>query len=436
MTERSILAAVSGIDANQTYLDSIANNISNADTVGYKEGDVVFEDLLTEQLSGASAPPAAGGAGVDPVAVGSGVRVGATEVNLSEGSLEQTSQPTDVAIQGNGFLVVDSGGQQTFTRDGSLTVDANGSLATQDGGLIMGWQANGSGVIDTNAPVTGITIPTGETIPASATTNLSLGGNLTAWDGVGTPPVETTTLNAYDSLGNTVPVTLTFTGVAGQANEWTVQGTVTTPSGGTANLWSTTSPPTVTFDPSTGQVSAVSGSTTAADGAFTLPVTTMPTGYSFPTGDTWDIVFPPPGSASAVTQFSGQETLQLESQNGHAAGTLQSYSIADDGTITGSFSDGTTLALGQIALATFTNPAGLIDNGAGLYAESANSGQAAIGIAGTGARGTLLGGELEQSNVDLGTELTDLITAQEAYEANTKVLTSTQQAIQSLESVA
>jgi flagellar hook protein FlgE len=128
--------------------------------------------------------------------------------------------------------------------------------------------------------------------------------------------------------------------------------------------------------------------------------------------------------------------MSIESQDGHASGTLQSYSIGSDGIIRGSFSSGTTLNLGQIALASFANPSGLADNGGGLYSATANSGQANVGAASSGARGSLLGGELEQSNVNLGSELTNLIGAQEAYQANTKVLTSTQQVIQALESVA
>jgi len=433
MTERSVLAAVSGIQANQTYLDSIGNNIANADTVGYKSSQVQFQDLLAEQISGASGPTA-GGAGINPVAVGSGVRVAANEVNLQEGSLEQTGNPNDVAIQGGGYLVVQSGGQQLFTRDGSLTTDGNGNLSTQSGGLIMGWQASGSGTVNTNAPLTAIKIPQGETIGATATTALDLGGNLPAWSGTGTAPVETTTYNAYDALGNVVPVTLTFTGVTGTANAWTVQGTVPNPAGGAASkIWATA--PTITFDPTTGGVKSITGVTANADGSFSLPAGTMPTGYSFPTGDTWSFNFPAPGTANAVTQYAAASTIQINQQDGYASGTLQSYSIGSDGTITGAFSNGATLALGQIALASFANAGGLSDQGGGLYATSPNSGQALIGTPGTGGRGALLGGELEQSNVDLGTELTNLITAQEAYTANTKTLTTSSQVIQALENV-
>lgn len=439
MTEKSILAAVSGIDANQTYLDSIGNNIANVNTIGYKAGEMEFQDLLSQQLSGASAPstsPASGG--VDPVAIGSGVRVDANELDLSEGTLEDTGQPNDVAIQNSGYLVVESEGQQLYTRDGSLTLDANGDLTTQDGALVQGWQANGSGQINNNAPLSAITIPTGETVGAQATTELTVGGNLPAWTGSGTPPTAvTTTYNAYDSLGDAIPVTLTFTPTASAANTWTVQGTVPNTNGkGTTNLWSTA--PTIVFN-SSGQITSITGATTNTDGSFSLPITSgqlTTAGYTdVPSGDTWNIDFPAPNSVGAVTQLASAASLQLLSTDGHTSGTLASYSIGQDGTITGAFTNGTTLALGQIALADFANPGGLDDQGGGLYASSPNSGQALIGVPGTGGRGTLLGGELEQSNVDLGTELTNLINAQEAYTANTKVLTTTNDVIQSLEEV-
>ena len=439
MTQQSMLAAVSGIAANQTYLDEVANNIANVNTVGYKAGSVQFQDLLSQQLSGASAPSANGtSGGINPVAIGSGVRVGANQLNLNEGTFEQTGQPTDVAINGAGYLVVENGGQQQFTRDGSLTQDANGDLTTQGGALVQGWIANASGVVNNNGPLTAIKIPTGATIGASATTELTVGGNLPAWNGTGTPPSDvTTTYNAYDQLGNVIPVTLTFSpGTA--ANTWTVQGTIPNASGsGTTKLF--TSPPTITFD-TTGQITSISGVTANSDGSFSLKTTgTLGSGgagyTNLPASASWNINFPAPGSAGDVTQFNSAKSLQIQSGDGHTSGQLTNYSIGADGTITGSFSNGTTLALGQIALAGFANPGGLSDQGGGLFAAGPNSGQALIGAPGTGGRGQLLGGELEQSNVDLGTELTDLINAQEAYTANTKVLTATNTSIQSLEAV-
>ena len=458
MTQQSILSAVSGIQANQTYLDSIANNIANVNTNGYKSESVQFQDLLAQQLTGASAPTATAG-GVDPIAIGSGVQIGTTQLNLNEGSLETTGQPTDVAINGSGYLVVNNNGQQLYTRDGALTQDANGNLVTASGALVQGWMANGSGTVNNSSPIGNLKIPTGESIGATPSTTFTIGGNLPAWSGstTATPPSVTTTLNAYDALGNAIPVTMTFTGVAGSANTWQVDATIPGPSGQTFDLFSgSTTPPSASTLPqikftSSGQIDPTStGLTKNPDGSYSIkPAITAATlqgdagaGYSFPstvpgtaTPLSWTFNLPAANSAGAVTQYASSSSLQLQGTNGHTSGTLSGFSIAKDGTITGSFSNGTTLALGQIALADFANPGGLADQGGGLYASSPNSGQPLIGVPGTGARGQLLGGELEQSNVDLGTELTNLINAQEAYTANTKVLTATNAVIQALEAV-
>ncbi len=429
--EQSLIAAVSGIEANQTYLDVVGSNIANANTTGYKSESAVFTDLLAEQVAGASAPlPAGQGAGINPVAVGSGVRIGAVSNDQAQGTLQQTNQPTDVAIQGQGFFVAVAGGQQLYTRAGHLAIDANGDLSTPTGGVIQGWEASNQGVLDTNAPTTAVTIPAGKVMQAQPTTELTMGGNLPAWNGSGTPPVVTTSMNAYDSLGDTVPVTLTYTGVAGTADQWTVQGSVPIPSGGSTTLWTT--PPTVAFSPTTGQVSSITGATTNANGSFSLPVSTMPSGYPFPAGDVWNVNFPAPGSAGAVTQFAGQQTFEAVGQDGNASGTLESFTIGNDGTVTGAFSNGRTEPIAQLAMAVFANPGGLADQGNLLYAGTANSGQATIGTPGTGGRGTLVGGSLEGSNVDLASQLTDLIVAQESYQANTKVVTTTSQTLQAL----
>jgi len=290
--EKSLIAAVSGIEANQTYLDVIGNNIANSSTTGYKAEDPVFTDLLAEQIAGASAPSPGQSAGIDPIAVGAGVRVGAVTNDQSQGAVQQTNQPTNVAIQGAGFLVADQQGQQFYARAGNLTLDANGDLATPTGALIQGWQASSQGVIDTNAPVGVVNIPSGQVMSAQATSTFNMVGNLPAWSGSGTPPEVTTTLNGYDSLGNTVPVTLTFSAVPGTANSWTAQGTV--PNGaGTANLWTTA--PTIDFSATTGQIASITGVTANSDGSYSRPVSTMPPGHTFPAGDPWKVDFAPPG---------------------------------------------------------------------------------------------------------------------------------------------
>ncbi len=422
--EQSLIAAVSGIQANQIYLDVVGSNVANSNTTGYKSQSAQFTDLLAEQIAGASAPISPNqSAGVNAIAVGSGVRIGAVTENLSQGALQQTNVPTDVAIQGTGYLVASQYGQTLFTRDGNLTLDGNGNLATQGGGLIQGWQANAQGVVNTNAPTGSVNIPSGSTMAANPTTAFTVSGNLPAWKGSGTATPISTTLNAYDSLGDAVPVTMTYTPVSGTANQWTVQGSVTSPTGVVSTLWATA--PTITFDPTSGQISSVTGATTNANGSLSLPVGSMPAGYAFPAGDTWKFNFAAPGTSGAVTQYSGQQTIALSGQDGYSSGTLASYSIGSDGVITGAFSNGQTLAIGQLAMATFANPSGLADQGNLMYGQSANSGAPLIGTPSTGGRGTLVGGALEGSNVDLSTQLTDLIVAQEAYQANSKVVSTT-----------
>lgn len=432
--DQSLLAAASGIEANQTYLDAIGNNIANSNTTGYKEEEVQFADLLTETITSGSAPTANGlTGGTNPESIGAGVQVAGITEDETQGAIQQTGIETDVAIQGSGYLVASDQGQQFFTRDGQLSLDADGNLTTLNGALIQGWMADSSGSINTSAPTTGIQIPTNVTIPASATTEVSLGGNLPAWSGSGTPPVVSFTYNAYDSLGNQVPITFTFTGVAKTANEWTVDATVPNGSGSTADLFGS-SPPTITFDPTTGEIKSITGVTANSDGSFSLPVTSMPPSppYQFGSKATLSFDFPAPGTIGAVTQFSGNQTLSATSQNGCAAGTLESFSVGNDGIITGSFSNSQTKAIGQIALATFPNPQGLLETGNLLYEATGNSGQPNISAPGTGNAGTLLGGSLEASNVNLATELTDLIVAQSAYEANTKVVSTTTTVLQSL----
>ena len=422
----SLNAAVSGIEANQTMIDTVGNNIANVNTPGYAAVDVQFQDLLSQQLSGAGAPTPTTG-GVNPTIVGSGTRVGATRTSFVQGSLQQTGQPTDVAIQGPGFLIANKGGLVSYTRAGNLTLDALGHLVTSDGGLVQGWMANASGAINVNGPTTALTIPQGQLSTPVATQNINLTGNLQSWSGSGTATPVTISINAYDALGAVVPVTLTLTPHAGTAGAWDLQGTVPNPGGGApTNLWG--SPQALVF--TNGQLATVNG--TAVTGATALAVTTMPAGYNWPTGATLSLDLPAPGTTSSVTQLASPSTLQAASQDGIPSGGLESFSVGPDGTISGTFSSGTTQKLGQLALASFSNQQGLLKVGDGYYQATINSGTPQVGAPGTGGRGSVQGGALEMSNVDLAKQLTDLIVAQNAYQANTKVVTTSDQVLQSL----
>lgn len=424
----SLAAAVTGIDANQTMLDVIGNNIANVDTTGFQAGSTQFADLLNQQIAGATAPgPTTGG--TNPVSVGSGTHVVANDTSFAQGTLQQTGQPTDVAIQGQGFFVGQQGigtGALSYTRDGNFSINANGDLVTNTGAYVQGWQAT-NGVVNPNGPTQAVVIPQGQAAPPNQTQNLNLSGNIPANPGGTTlPSAITFSTTAYDSLGNPVPISVTFT-PSSTANQWTMQASANV--GGTAtNLFATA--PTVTFT-SSGQLKTVTPSTTSTAGATLATSTTSP----FPNGKQVNFDFPAVGSPSAVTQFAGNQSIVVSSQDGYTGGTLQKFTVGSDGTVTGTYSNGQTQTIGQLALANFSNLQGLAKIGNGAYQSTVASGPAQIGVPGTAGRGTLVGGALEGSNVDLGTELTNLIVAQNAYQANTKVVTTSNMVLQALENM-
>jgi flagellar hook protein FlgE len=415
MSVRSLGTAASGIDTMQTDLDTIGNDIANSETDGFASQTAQFSDLLTEQLQPAGGAVGETLASTNPSAIGAGDEVSAIETNFSAGAVTQTGINSNVAIEGNGFLVVTQNNQTYYTLDGDLQVDSNGNLATNSGGLIEGW-APGQ---PTTSPPTPLSIVVGSTGPPAQTQNVVLGGNLPS---NATNPVTITT-TMYDSLGNQVPVTLTLTPTG--ADTWSMQGTVT---GAAQPLW--TAPQTVVFG-SNGQLASLNG-TAVGTGQSTLAIDNEPSNYAWTGATEPSIDFPAVGSEGAVTQFADDQTIEVTSQDGNAAGTLESYSIGSDGVITGTYSNGDSQSLGTIALAQFANPDGLDDIGQTYFTPTVASGKAQLGEPGTNGLGTLQGGAVEGSNVDLATELTDLIEAQTAYQANTKVVDTSSTVLQSL----
>lgn len=420
MSTRSLGAAASGIDTMQTYLDTIGNNVANSQTDGFVSQTVQFADTLTQQLQSAGGAVGTTLASTNPSSIGAGAEVSAIRLNFTPGSVIQTGVPSNVAIEGNGFITVSQQGQTYYTLDGDLQLDANGHLATNSGGLVQGWQPGQS----TSAPLSALTIPLGSTGVATQTQNMVLGGNLPS--NPSGPVTVTTTI--YDSLGDAVPVTLTLTPTTnsnGTATGWSMQGTVT---GATSPLWAT--PPTLTFSTS-GQLATVNGSA-VGKGQTSVPITTEPSNFTW-SGTTMPAIdFPAVGSAGSVTQFAGDQSLAVVSQDGSASGTLDAYSIGADGVITGQYSNGGSKALGTIALAQFSNVEGLANQGQTYFTSTVASGNAQYGQPGTNGLGTVQGGAVIGSNVDLATQLTDLIEAQTAYQANTKVVTTTDTVLQSL----
>src|SRR5205807_4224691 len=334
---RSMFSGVYGLRSHQTMMDVIGNNIANVNTVGYKSASVVFQDLLSQTIRGAGVPDLAlnGAGGTNPTQVGLGVTIAGISNNFTQGASQLTGRATDLSIQGDGFFVVRQGGQQLYTRAGSLNFDALGRLTTADGSVLQGWAADSSGVINPNAAVGDLSMPLGQSTAPTVTGNVRLGGNLPADAAVGTQIV--TSLTVYDVQG--MPIDAKFTFAKTAADAWTVTATMpdqTTQAPvtvGTANLvWDPTATPPA-FNPAP----SLTLTPTAATGSWS--------------GGTIAIDFGATGDAQALRQFAGQSSVSALSQDGSALGTLQSFTIGQDGIVTGVFSNGRTRPIGQIALA-------------------------------------------------------------------------------------
>lgn len=397
---RSMFSAISGLRNHQSMMDVVGNNISNVNTTGFKSSAVVFQDVLSQTLRGAGAAADELG-GTNPAQVGLGSRVAAVTTNFTQGALQRTGRATDLAIQGDGFFVVQQAGQVLYTRAGSFSVDALGRLVTQEGALVMGWQAGPTGALDTNAAVQPLAIPVGDLIPPVLTSQVTLGGNLPADAEAGTVIVSSVTV--YDAQGSAIELNLHFTKSA-TANEWDVSGTYGT---GSPITLSTTS---LQFD---------------ANGELTSPFSFTIAGGQIP-GIATPITISMGDAASPnrITQYGGLSTLTALDQDGSAPGSLQSFTVSQEGLIVGSYSNGRTRTIGQIALANFANPEGLEKVGGSNYRPTPNSGLAQLGTAGIGGRGLLSTGTLEMSNVDLAQEFTNLIVAQRGFQANSRVVTT------------
>lgn len=392
---RSLFSGISGLRSHQTMLDVTGNNIANVNTTGFKSSQIQFQDTLSQLVANAGgAQPGAGTGGTNPAQVGLGVRVAGITTSFSQGASQLTGRSTDMMIQGDGFFAVRKGAETYYTRAGSFDFDSTGQMVLPgEGALVQGWAAT-NGVIDTNGPLTDLRVPAGTLMAAIATTKATYEGNLeqSAPDGT----TITRAIGVYDSTGNETQLNLTFTAstTAAGVTTWNLTGN---------DGASSTAYGPLSFDGS--------GKLTSA-GTLTVG------------GITVDI--------SKLTGFAGLDTVAATKQDGQAAGTLQSFSLGSDGTITGAFSNGLKQVIGRIALASFTNPAGLEKAGGSLFRTTVNSGNPQLGAAGTGGRGSLAGGALEMSNVDLSSEFTNLIVAQRGFQANSRVITTSDEVLQEL----
>jgi flagellar hook protein FlgE len=400
-------SALSGLRNHQVMLDVVGNDIANVSTIGFKSSSTVFSDVLTQTLSGASAPGAQIG-GSNPAQIGLGSRLAATVQSFSQGAIQRTGRTTDLAIQGDGFFVVRDPSGTSYTRAGSFALDASGNLTTPEGQLVQGWQADTAGVIDTNAAIGPVSIRVGSLLPPVQTTDVIVGGNLSADAPIGTVGVLSAT--TYDDQGTAITLDLTFTKT--NVNEWTVSATAGDPPAAV-----TLTDNVLTFD-GTGEL------TGPADFAMDIPGGSIP---GMP--DAMTVSLGAPGEPARITQFAGAASASITQQNGSSAGSLQSFNVAQDGTIVGSYTSGRTRNIGQVAMAVFTNPGGL-ERIAGVWRETPNSGLAQIGTAGGGGRGLISAGTLEMSNVDLAEEFTRLIVAQRGFQGNARVITTADEILQ------
>ena len=400
----SFSTALSALDATSTAIDVVGNNLANLNTPGFKESVVSFHDLVTQSL----------GAGLGETQVGFGVGSPVTLRQFSQGAIQTTSGPLDAAIEGDGFFIVkDASGQTLYTRGGNLQVDQNGNLMTSTGEQLQGWtNLNGSGVLDTNAPLSDIVVPVGTLKSPSATQNISVDANLNAAGATGDQ--FSTTVEIYDSLGNSHVVTCKFTKSA-TANQWDYSLSVPD-----ADLTSPFTPVTgtLTFD-ANGHLT----SPAATDPAPQIPITGLADGASDMTVN-FNLYN---GTTPRFTQYSQTSAVAAADHDGSAAANLVRIGLANGGKILAQYSNGDQVVVGQLAMAIVRNPESLLAMGNNNYGLSARSALPAIGLPDSGGRGSILGGAVEGSTVDIAKEFTNLIVLQRAYQANAKVVTTVDQ---------
>ncbi|WP_040337311.1 flagellar hook protein FlgE [Candidatus Blastococcus massiliensis] len=415
---RSMFSAISGLKAHQTKMDVTGNNIANVNTVGFKSSSTVFQDTLSQVVRAGGAPAADRG-GTNPAQVGLGVKLAAITTNWTNGAAQSTGRSTDFMIEGDGFFVTRGpGGEQLYTRAGSFDFDASGRLVTPDGSILQGWQADPlTGVVNPNGPITDLTVPYGAQVRPTATAASALDGNLNTDADVGA--FVQTPVKMFDQMGVRQEVAYTFVKTAD--NTWQLSvtngdddGDPTTPMPTLAMLDENGDPygGVIVFDDNGAMLSP------------TGPISFDPAMASWPGPVRIDL--------SSISQFGGKSEVVPSDVDGYAMGSLQGFELTNDGTIIGTYSNGLRQNLGQLAMGAFNNPSGLQKAGNSSFRVGENSGEPVIGVAGTGGRGILSSGALEMSNVDLSEEFTSLIVAQRGFQANSRVITASDELLQDL----
>ncbi|MBU5677420.1 flagellar hook protein FlgE [Alkaliphilus sp. MSJ-5] len=424
---RSMYSAVSSLRAHQLKMDVIGNNIANVNTVGYKGSRVTFQEVFSQTLRGAGRPQEGGRGGTNPQQVGLGVAVSSMDTFHIRGAVETTGYNTDLMINGEGFFIVSDtagGANKSYTRAGNLGLDTDGNLITPDGYYVLGYESDGKGGFVES--LTGLKISKSITNPPKATDKAIFEGNidskLKAPDN--TDPANpilgekfSTVMKIYDSLGNPHNIEVTF--------ERTDDG-----NGATRE-----------FDVNITKIDDVE----QTDNLIDLKLEFNSEGKLISTTKSIDLEVQDPANSgvfqganplninldfSALTSYAEKSDAAALNINGYGSGKLDDFTIADNGEIEGVFSNGQIQILGKIRLANFKNPAGLIKTGSNMYRETSNSGEAMFGDAGMGGFGSLRAGALEMSNVDLSNEFTNMITTQRGFQANSRIITTSDEMLQ------
>ena len=479
---RSLYSGVSGLKNHQTRMDVVGNNISNVNTTGFKSSRVTFSDTLSQTLSGASAPTENRG-GTNPKQIGLGSATSAIDTLFTDGSVQSTGVNTDLCLSGNGLFIVKDGNLSYYTRNGNFKFDKEGYYVNSDGLKVQGWSATTPGdAINTNGQPSEICIPAGKTMAASATSKATFSSNLNAaepmiksitittadgktetintdgktfkvgapytiggtastiasltlnmTDGTNTTETEgsftvgyskpkTTIATVHDSLGNShnVVIYMTKTGADNTGSTWRMSlADVKADGTSTATLKDSNGKDINLAMPKTEVKFNVNGGYDTGSGTTTLTLTNGAVGTQTVALD-----------FTALTQYAGSSTA-FATTDGNAAGTLKSVSIDSAGVITGTYTNGLNVQEAQVAIAQFNNASGLTKTGNSLYTESNNSGTPNIGtISDLGC--TVTPSSLEMSNVDMASELTDMIVTQRGYQSNSKIITVSDELLETL----
>ncbi len=444
---RSMFSGVSGLKAHQAKMDVIGNNIANVNTVGYKGQTVSFQEVFAQTIKGGGSPQGGRG-GTNPQSIGLGVNIASMDVQHTQGSTQRTDNPTDVMIDGNGFFVVSNdGGQNKFyTRAGNFSVDVSGNLVTPGGFKVLG-QDGSPIVIDKTT-----TQPASASGPALAAglqgDEWALSGNISVND-----TTYTTTVNVYDSVGGTHKLNVNFGNKVENATSGTYYRPLNIVMAGNPNAV-----PPVADVTAYGETNLTTPATPAnavyaffkADGTFDKlvlgdPTIAAPASVAAGTNITLNypgvsnIVLPITQTTAGLSNMFSKVTSNNSLSNitgtqkyGNAPGSIDNFNISGAGEVVATYTNGVQETLATIALAGFDNPAGLKKMGSNLFTKTPNSGDERLGTPGAGSFGALVPGALEMSNVDLSQQFTEMITTQRGFQANAKIITTSDEILQEL----